>query len=95
MNEFVIRTYFRITQCESMRTGYRQPLHQVFTNNFSNLNLTEQNIADRRSAIFRRNLVPENIRARIRDEVHTELLNRQSQNYATDNYRSPQPQNEI
>lgn len=73
MNEYVIKSYYRVTQCETIRTGYRQQLHHEFSTNFPNLNLTEQNIADRRAAIFRLNLVPENVRARIRDEINTEL----------------------
>lgn len=73
MNEYVIRSYYRVTRCETIRAGYRQQLHQSFSSYFPNLNLKEQNVADRRAAIFRLNLVPGNIRARIYDEVLSEF----------------------
>jgi hypothetical protein len=73
MNEFVIKTYFRVTRCETNTTGWRQELHQTFVREYPSLSVTEQNIADRRSAIIRRQLIsPTNIEC-IKVEVQMEL----------------------
>lgn len=73
MNEFTIRTYFRITRCDTNATGWRQELHQSFVRQYPSLTVTEQNLADRRSAIIRRNLIPITDIERIKAEVQQEL----------------------
>lgn len=70
MNEFIVRLYYRLTKCETQITGYRQNLREAFAHQYPTLtHVTEQNIADRRAAIFRRNLIPESRRNEIKDEV--------------------------
>lgn len=80
MNEFIVRLYYRLTKCETQITGYRQNLREAFAHQYPTLaHVTEQNIADRRAAIFWRNLIPESRRNEIKDEVQREISNTEEQ----------------
>lgn len=73
MNEFIVRTYYQVTHCESSRTGYRQALHNNFVRNYTHLShINEQNIADRRAVIFKNNLVSEQRRNQIKFEIQAQ-----------------------
>ncbi|XP_055380732.1 uncharacterized protein LOC129611562 [Condylostylus longicornis] len=75
MNEFILKTYYQITRCESDLTSYRQRLREEFMRKYPELtHINEQNLADRRAAIIRNNLVPEATRNRIYAEVQQDII---------------------
>lgn len=70
MNEYVVREYIKATRRPEDRINYRQEMHKNFVAFYQNLtHLTEQNIADRRAAIYRTNLVSEERRNQIAAEI--------------------------
>lgn len=74
LNESIVRTYYYVTRCESMITGYRRDLYNSFVLNNPTLSyLSEQNVADRRAAIFRTNLITQTRRNEICAEVRARL----------------------
>ncbi|KAI5698609.1 hypothetical protein M8J75_009269 [Diaphorina citri] len=87
MNKDIMELYFHVTNCERIKTGYRTKLHEQFTRKYPHLTLTEQNIADRKSAIIRNKLLPsltiEEIRARIETELQTTNEERRNTNQNT------------
>jgi hypothetical protein len=63
--------FFRVSRIETDLTGYRPKLFNEFIKKYPNLNVIAQNIANRKAAIIRRNLIiitQENV-DRIREEV--------------------------
>lgn len=87
MNKDIMELYFHVTNCERIKTGYRTKLHEQFTRKYPHLTLTEQNVADRKSAIIRNKLLPsltiEEIRARIETELQTTNEERRNTNENT------------
>ncbi|XP_073811761.1 uncharacterized protein [Musca autumnalis] len=73
MNMSVLKAYFRATRGENP-IGYRQQMYTYFLSEYPELShLTQQNIADRRAAIIRNNLIPTAIQEEIRRNVEHEL----------------------
>ena len=74
MNADVIRISYRVNRCEdNPLPGYRLLLHSEFTKLHPELDLTEQNIVDRRNVIIRKSYLPTNVIDQIRREVGHEL----------------------
>jgi len=46
MNTFIMRQYYTITKLETMKIGYRQKLHDRFTKQYPEMEISEQRIAD-------------------------------------------------
>jgi hypothetical protein len=61
--------FFRVSRIETDLTGYRPKLFNEFIKKYSNLNVIAQNIANRKAAIIRRNLITQENVDRIREEV--------------------------
>ncbi|XP_075170249.1 uncharacterized protein LOC142242567 [Haematobia irritans] len=77
MNVSVMKAYYMSTRNESL-TGYRQQMHNIFLMEYPELNhLTQQNLADRRSAIIRNNLIPPTILQEIQQSIIPEQPNDQ------------------
>ena len=86
MNVSVLRAYFRSTRDESI-ISYRQQMYNYFLIDHPELgHITLQNLADRRAAIIRNNLIPTALQEEIRQSVLREIL-------PTNNYQQPQQQN--
>ena len=57
MNFDVIRSFYRINKCDDTPLpGYRHQLFHEFTKLYPHLQLTEQNVVDRRSVIIKKRL---------------------------------------
>ena len=67
LNEDIVRIYYDVTRGETDTVNYRRQLHRHFVELHPELNhVSEQNIADRRRAIFNNNIVQEARRNEIR-----------------------------
>ena len=73
MNISIIRNYFRITQLETNQTGYRGELHRLFREDFPNMVVTEQRVADQRRMIVVKNMLSQDTLNRVRKDVADEL----------------------
>lgn len=72
MNMSVLKAYFKAKRAEN-QTGYRQQMYTLFLSEYPELShLTQQNIADRRAAIIRNNLIPVTVQEEIRQTVERE-----------------------
>jgi hypothetical protein len=73
MNTFVMRQYYIITKLETIKIGYRQELHDKFTRQYPEMDISEQRIADQRRAIVTKNLLTkpwlEEIRAQVAEPL--------------------------
>lgn len=94
MNEFIIRTYLRITRLETEIVGYRQQLHTTFITQYPTMKVTAQRIADQRRSIIKNNLIPEPVLSRIRDEV-TKELQRDSESIPPGSAVSTSPETDV
>lgn len=94
MNEFIIRTYLRITRLETEIVGYRQQLHTTFITQYPTMKVTAQRIADQRRSIIKNNLIPEPVLSRIRDEV-TKELQRDSESIPPGSTVSTSPETDV
>jgi hypothetical protein len=74
MNTFIMRQYYIITKLEIIKIGYRQELHDKFTRQYPEMDVSEQRIADQRRAIVAKNLLTEPWLEEIRTQV-AETLN--------------------
>ncbi|XP_075158973.1 uncharacterized protein LOC142232138 [Haematobia irritans] len=103
MNVSVLKAYYKATRNNSSMS-YRQQMYDFFLTDYPNLgHLTQQNLADRRAAIMRKNLIPlpiqEEIRLRILNEItpnNSQPTHTQDQNdtiQVTQGSRSPTNQN--
>lgn len=73
MKEEILRIYFRVTDCEESRTGFRQRLHAAFQDTYPEFSATEQHVADQLRLILNGKNLPESRRSEIRSEVQQEL----------------------
>lgn len=68
MKDEILRIYFRVTNLEVTRSGYRQKLHQAFTSIFPNFPATEQNLADQLRFILN------NINTQRKEQIKREVV---------------------
>jgi hypothetical protein len=73
MNTFIMRQYYIITKLETIRIGYRQELHDKFTRQYPEMDVSEQRIADQQRPIVTKNLLTkpwlEEIRAQVAETL--------------------------
>ncbi|KAI5632298.1 hypothetical protein NE865_14977 [Phthorimaea operculella] len=73
-NETIIRAYYKITELDTNRTTYRQPLHDVFITAFPSLShVSEQRVSDQLRAILNNKYISDDRLHTIRQEVAEEL----------------------
>lgn len=73
VNEYILRTYYIITQLETNCKHYRDTLHRLFNEEFPDVEVCAQRIADQRRAIVKNHLLtPERVEE-IRREVEMQL----------------------
>ncbi|KAL0870860.1 hypothetical protein ABMA27_004702 [Loxostege sticticalis] len=73
-NEAILRSYYRITKLEAVKTTYRKRLHTDFITIFPNLcHVTEQRVADQKRLILSKKLVTQKKHMQIRNEIAEEL----------------------
>lgn len=73
VNMFIMRTYFHITKLETDMTTYRQQLHELFTQQYPEVTVSEQRISDQRRVIVRNKLLSQDILNQLRDDVRLKL----------------------
>ena len=74
MNLDIMRTFYRINRCDDTPLpGYRHVLHREFVKIYPDLNLTEQNVVDRRSVILKKGYLTTQELGKIRMEIGNEL----------------------
>ncbi|CAH2107788.1 unnamed protein product [Euphydryas editha] len=73
VNLFIMRTYYYITKLETDLTTYRKQLHELFSQNYPKINVTEQRIADQRRAIVKNNLLKQETLNIIKEEIKLQL----------------------
>lgn len=73
VNEFILRTYYHITNLETQCKHYRDTLHRLFSEEFPDVEVCAQRIADQRRAIVKNHLLPQERIDEIRREVELEL----------------------
>ncbi|XP_063899231.1 uncharacterized protein LOC135119187 [Helicoverpa armigera] len=73
VNTFIMRTYLHITKLETDMTTYRQQLHELFTRQYPEINVTEQRISDQRRAIIRNKLLSQAEIEKLKEEVREQL----------------------
>lgn len=70
MNEHIVRSYLKVTECEMLLVGYRQKLHREFLLKYPQLShVSEQRVADQYRAIMRLNLIPTARISEIKEEL--------------------------
>lgn len=99
-NETLIRIYYTTTQLETNKTGYRKYLHEEFLNIYPELTyITEQRLSDQVRAIVNNKYINTNRLEEIKNQVATELSNRNSntQNieYVDNDNLNTQSQNDL
>jgi hypothetical protein len=57
INTFIMRQYYIITKLESIKIGYRQELHDRFTRQYPEMDVSKQRIADQRRVTVAKNLL--------------------------------------
>lgn len=73
MNEFITRTYFIITENETKPRAYLDRLHQQFTQQFPQMDVSKQRVGDQRRAILRNKLIADNRLNEIKQDALQEL----------------------
>lgn len=74
VNETITRAYYRITELETNKSGYRSSLYRAVVAKHPELShVSEQRIADQRRAIINNKLINTNRIQQIRDEISLEL----------------------
>lgn len=73
MNKCIIRSYYKCTCLETDSTDYRRKMHQLFINEFPEINVTEQRVADQKRVIVRNKLLADPIIERLKADVRREL----------------------
>lgn len=73
VNEYILRTYYTITQLETNCKHYRDTLHRHFSDEFPDVEVCAQRIADQRRAIVKNHLLTQERIDEIRREVEVEL----------------------
>ena len=58
VNIFIMRTYYLITKLETDFTTYRQRLHEIFSQKYPYINVSEQRVSDQIRTIIRNKLLP-------------------------------------
>ncbi|XP_045492418.1 uncharacterized protein LOC123691877 [Colias croceus] len=73
VNIFIMRTYYYITKLETDFTIYRKQLHELFTQEYPEINVSEQRISDQRRTIVRNKLLDQETLNRLKEEVQVKL----------------------
>lgn len=73
VNMFIMRTYYAITALESDTKAYRDTLHKLFNQQYPDVSISQQRIADQRRAIVKNNLLPTATLEAIKQEVAQSL----------------------
>ena len=74
MNISVIQSYYRATKCSNIPPpGYRTLLFEEFKNINPDLDVTEQNLVDRKNIIFKNKYLPDTEINEIRRQIQLEL----------------------
>ncbi|KAI4476902.1 hypothetical protein M0802_014807 [Mischocyttarus mexicanus] len=73
MNEHVMRCFFTATQLETIRSGYRPQLLQMFKQKYPDINVTEQRLIDQKRAIISNNRIPKARIQNIKEEIAKQL----------------------
>lgn len=74
MNLNVIRTYLLVNECrDDPLPGWRQKLHSEFLKRYPDINVTEQNLVDRKRTIIRNNYLTQTDIDQLRRDVGNEL----------------------
>jgi hypothetical protein len=73
MNTFIMRQYYKITKLETIKIGYRQELHDRFTRQYPEMDVSKEQIANQRRATVAKNLLTkpwlEEIRAQVAETL--------------------------
>ena len=69
INTFIMRQYYIITKLETIKIGYRRELHDRFTRQYLEMEISEQRIADQRWAIITKGLLSKPWLEEIRTQV--------------------------
>ncbi|CAH1109336.1 unnamed protein product [Psylliodes chrysocephalus] len=78
MNQEIVKTFLLINDCrDDPLPGWRQKLHREFTKLYPNLELSEQNAADRLRAIYSRKLLSVLDIDELRREAGNQIYNQQ------------------
>ncbi|KAI4473078.1 hypothetical protein M0802_016328 [Mischocyttarus mexicanus] len=83
MNEHVMRCFFTATQLETIRSGYRPQLLQMFKQKYPDINVTEQRLMDQKRAIISNNRIPKARIQNIKEEIAKQLNNTQRRRIQT------------
>lgn len=78
VNEYILRTYYTITNMETNCKHYRDTLHRLFNEAYPDVEVCAQRIADQRRAIVKNNLLPQERIEQIRQEVEQLLQDSES-----------------
>lgn len=81
VNQFIMRTYYRITKLETDMTTYRKTLHELFSLQYPDVNVSEQRISDQRRMIIKNKYLPQELLDKIKEEVSRELEERNVENF--------------
>lgn len=73
VNEYILRTYYLITSLETNCKHYRDTLHRLFNEEFPDVEVCAQRIADQRRAIVKNHLLTQERIDEIRREVELDL----------------------
>lgn len=73
VNEYILRTYYQITQLETNCKHYRDTLHRMFNEEYPDVEVCAQRIADQRRAIVKNHLLTQERIDEIRKEVELDL----------------------
>jgi hypothetical protein len=69
INTFIMHQYYIITKLETIKTEYRQELHDRFTRYYPEMDVSEQRIDDQRRAVVAKNLLTKHWLEEIRAQV--------------------------
>lgn len=94
MNKDVMRCYFKATNLENELTSYRGKMHELFLNEYPNITITEQRVADQRRTIMARSLLPQAIIDEIKEQVRKEISQKQEEITPDDIYNQNRNQNQ-
>ncbi|XP_026737509.1 uncharacterized protein LOC113500810 [Trichoplusia ni] len=84
VNLFIMRTYYYITKLETDMTIYRKLLHELFSQKYPEINVSEQRISDQRRTIVRNKLIPQVELDRLKEEVRAQLEENTNANTLSD-----------
>lgn len=73
VNLFIMRTYYYITKLETDLTIYRKRLHELFSQKYPDVKVSEQRISDQRRTIIRNKLLSQTVLNQLIEEARLKL----------------------